>query len=94
MKKYETMFILKPDMEEENIEAAILGFRDLITGGGGTVADVNKWGKRRLAYEIQGYEEGIYVIINFSAESAVAQELERVFKITDAILRYLLIRED
>ncbi|NLB73278.1 MAG: 30S ribosomal protein S6 [Firmicutes bacterium] len=94
MRDYETMFILKPDLEEEAVEAVTTRFQDLITDGGGTIAGVNKWGKRRLAYEIQGYGEGVYVILEFSAEADVARELERVFKITDEVIRYLLIKKD
>jgi small subunit ribosomal protein S6 len=94
MRDYETMFILKPDLEEEDVEAVLTRFQGLITDGGGTVAGVNKWGKRRLAYEIEGYGEGIYVIMEFVAEAGVARELERVFKITDQVLRYLSIKKD
>lgn len=94
MRDYETMFILRPDLEEEAVEAVTTRFQGLITDGGGTVAGVNKWGKRRLAYEIQGYGEGVYVIMEFSAEADVARELERVFKITDEVIRHLLIKKD
>jgi small subunit ribosomal protein S6 len=75
MRDYETMFILRPDLEEEAVEAVTTRFQGLITDGGGTVASVNKWGKRRLAYEIRGYGEGVYVIMEFSAEADVAREL-------------------
>lgn len=94
MRDYETMFILKPDLDEEVVEAVIARFQGLITDGGGTVAGVNKWGKRRLAYEIQGYGEGIYVIMEFSAKADVARELERVFRITDEVIRHLLIKKE
>ena len=94
MRDYETMFILKPDLDEEVVEAVIARFQGLITDGGGTVASVNKWGKRRLAYEIRGYGEGVYVIMEFSAEADVARELERVFKIADEVIRHLLIKKD
>ena len=93
MRDYETMFILRPDLEEEAVEAVTTRFQGLITDGGGTVASVNKWGKRRLAYEIRGYGEGVYVIMEFSADAGVARELERVFKITDEVIRHLLIKK-
>ena len=94
MRDYETMFILKPDLEEEAVEAAITRFQELIAEEGGTVTNVNKWGRRRLAYEIEGYGEGVYVIMEFSAEARVARELERVFRITDEVIRYLMIKKD
>ncbi|HHY32147.1 MAG TPA: 30S ribosomal protein S6 [Firmicutes bacterium] len=93
MRDYETMFILKPDLEEEAVNAAVTKFQDLVTGGGGTVSNVDRWGKRRLAYEIAGYTEGIYVVMEFSAEPGVARELERVFRITDEVIRHLIVRK-
>jgi len=87
------MFILKPDLEEEAVNAAVTKFQDLVTGGGGTVSNVDRWGKRRLAYEIAGYTEGIYVVMEFSAEPGVARELERVFRITDEVIRHLIVRK-
>lgn len=94
MRDYETMYILRPDLEEEAVEAAITRFQELIAEKGGTVTNVNKWGRRRLAYEIEGYGEGVYVIMEFSAEARVARELERVFRITDEVIRYLMIKKD
>lgn len=96
MRDYETMFILRPDLEEEAVDAILTRFQGLITDRGGAAESItlNKWGKRRLAYEIQGHSEGIYVIMEFSAEADVARELERVFKITDEVIRYLLIKKD
>lgn len=93
MRDYETMFILKPNLEEEAVNAAVTKFQDLVTGGGGTVSNVDRWGKRRLAYEIAGYTEGIYVVMEFSAEPGVARELERVFRITDEVIRHLIVRK-
>ncbi len=93
MRDYETMFIVRPDLEEEAIEATIAKFQALVTGGGGTVGKVDRWGKRRLAYEIAGHTEGLYVVMEFSAEAAVARELERVFRITDEVIRHLIVRK-
>ncbi|MGE5592325.1 MAG: 30S ribosomal protein S6 [Betaproteobacteria bacterium] len=93
MRDYEAMFILKPDLEEEAVNATVTKFQDLVTGGGGTVSNVDRWGKRRLAYEIAGYTEGIYVVMEFSAEAGVARELERVFRITDEVIRHLIVRK-
>jgi len=93
MRDYEAMFIIKPDLEEEAVNATVAKFQDLVTGGGGTVHNVDRWGKRRLAYEIADYTEGIYVVMDFSAESGVARELERVFRITDEVIRHLIVRK-
>lgn len=93
MRDYEAMFIIKPDLEDEAIDATITKFQGLVTGGGGTITNIDRWGKRRLAYEIAGYMEGVYVVMDFSAEAAVARELERVFKITDEVIRHLVIRK-
>ncbi len=93
MRDYEAMFIVRPDLEEEAVEAVIAKFQGLVTGGGGTVTGIDRWGKRRLAYEIAGFMEGVYVVMAFSAEAAVARELERVFRITDEVIRHLVIRK-
>lgn len=93
MRDYEAMFIVKPDLEEEAVEAVIAKFQGLVTGGGGTVTGIDRWGKRRLAYEIAGFMEGVYIVMAFSAEAAVARELERVFRITDEVIRHLVIRK-
>ncbi|MGE5572550.1 MAG: 30S ribosomal protein S6 [Bacillota bacterium] len=93
MRDYEAMFIIKPDLEEEAVNATVAKFQDLVTGGGGTVNKLDRWGKRRLAYEIAGYTEGLYVVMDFSAESSVARELERVFRITDEVIRHLIVRK-
>ncbi|MCR4402431.1 MAG: 30S ribosomal protein S6 [Firmicutes bacterium] len=93
MRDYEAMFIVKPDLEEEAVSSTVAKIQDLVTGGGGTVNNVDRWGKRRLAYEIAGYTEGIYVVMDFSAESGVARELERVFRITDNVIRHLIVRK-
>ncbi len=93
MRDYEAMFIIKPDLEEEAVSATVTKFENLVTASGGSVNNVDRWGKRRLAYEIAGYTEGVYAIMDFSAESAVARELERVFRITDEVIRHLVVRK-
>ncbi len=94
MKAYEVMYILNPELEEEAIVALVNKFNEIVTSGGGELVKVDQWGKRRLAYEIKDRTEGYYVVLQFKAESSVAQELDRVFKITDEVLRYLIIRKD
>lgn len=91
MRSYETMYILQPELEEEDRKALMERFQTVITDQGGTVDKVTEMGKRRLAYEIAGYREGFYVVLNYTAPATVPQELERVLKISDHVIRYLTV---
>jgi small subunit ribosomal protein S6 len=88
------MYILKPDMEEEALQQAIDKYSAIVTDGQGELVSVDKWGKRRLAYEIQDLVEGCYVLMNFKSEPAVVTELDRVMKISDNMLRFMIINQD
>lgn len=94
MNTYEVMYILSPDLDEEGIEAAVTKFTELITGFSGEVVRLERMGRRRLAYEINKLTEGFYVLIDFKGSSEVAQELDRVMKITDSVIRYMILRKD
>lgn len=94
MRKYETMYVIAPTLEEEAVHEVVEKFSNLIVNQGGEVEKIDEWGKRKLAYPIEDHKEGYYVLMNFKAEPSVPGELERVYKITDDILRYLIIRED
>jgi len=94
LRKYEVVFILRPDLDEEKNTAVIEKFKDLVVSQGGEVLKLDKWGKRRLAYEVKGVREGFYVILHINAEPEVSSELDRVFKITDEVLRHIIIREE
>ncbi len=94
MRNYELMFILKPDMEEEVIQQAIDKYAAIITDGQGEVVSIDKWGKRRLAYEIKDLHDGYYVLVTFKSEPAVVVELDRVMKISDDMLRFMIINKD
>lgn len=94
MRPYEFMVVLSPDLEEEAAEALITRLQEVITNRGGEIVKTDKWGKRKLSYEIAGHTEGFYVVIDFQAGNDTAAELERVVKITDGIIRHLLIRTD
>ncbi|MDD4599710.1 30S ribosomal protein S6 [bioreactor metagenome] len=93
MRKYEVMFIVKP-AEEEATNAVITKFENLILNNGGNIEKIDRWGKKRLAYEIKDFAEGFYCIFYFTAEPAVIAELDRVMKITDEILKHMIIKED
>lgn len=89
--KYETVFIINPDLDEEATKALVEKFTGLITQNGGAIESINEWGKRRLAYPINDYVEGYYVLVNFTAAATLPAELDRIFNITDGILRSLII---
>lgn len=91
MRKYEVVIIIKPN-DEEVTNATIAKFENIIKNTGGTIDKVDRWGKKRLAYEVKDFMEGYYTLINFTAEPATVFELERVLKITDEILKHMVIR--
>jgi small subunit ribosomal protein S6 len=93
MNKYETVFIINPGVEEEGIKALIQKFSDLINNDG-KVSEVNEMGKRKLAYEIKKNKEGYYVAINFDGNPTVIKELERVYRITDNVMKFITVRKD
>jgi small subunit ribosomal protein S6 len=93
MRNYETIFILKPSLEEENRNAVIAKFKGIIEDGG-EVVSVDEWGMRKLAYEIQKLKDGYYVLITFKSDSDVVDELERNYKISDDVMRFIVINKD
>ena len=94
MRKYETIFILSPSFEEEAVKATIEKFKGVIENGGGTVENVDFWGKRKLAYEIAKVNEGFYTLINFEANTELPKELDRVFRITDGVIRHIVVKQE
>ncbi|AGK99567.1 30S ribosomal protein S6 [Clostridium pasteurianum] len=94
MRKYETLFILNPSLEEDTVKANVEKFKGVIENGGGTVDNIDSWGKRKLAYEIDKVNEGYYTLINFSADSELPKELDRIFRITDGVIRHLIVRDE
>lgn len=92
---YEITYIIKPDMEEDAKKALIDRFDKIITDNGAKVIDSKDWEKKRLAYEIANYKEGIYHIINVDAENDEAiNEFDRLSKIDDNILRHMIVRRE
>jgi small subunit ribosomal protein S6 len=94
MRKYETIFILHPSMDEESVKANIDKFKGVIENGGGTVDNVDFWGKRKLAYEINKISEGFYTLFSFSAGPELPKELDRVFRITDGVVRHIIVKDE
>ncbi|MCL1858803.1 MAG: 30S ribosomal protein S6 [Oscillospiraceae bacterium] len=93
MSDYETIIILNPNIGDEGIKSNVEKFEDLIAANG-TVIEKNEWGMKRLAYPIQFLDEGYYVLINFSAAPQFIAELERVFNITDTVLRSIVVKKE
>lgn len=91
LNKYELVFIIDPTIEDK--QPVIAKVQDLINTAG-KVESVDEWGNRRLAYEIKKNTEGYYVLVNFEAEPTLIAEMERVFKITTEILKFIVIRKE
>ena len=91
MNKYEVMFIISPELSEEGTKAVSEKFKSMLESAG-TVETYAEWGKRRLAYPINDLTEGYYVLATFEAAPEFPAELERIFKITEGIIRYLVTR--
>ena len=92
LNKYECIFIIDPDLDEENTKALVEKFKNLLETSA-QLEGIDEWGKRKLAYEIADKTEGYYVLADFSANSDFPRELERIFKITDGVLKYMIIKK-
>ena len=93
MNKYEIMFIVKPDVEDDARNALIESFKGILTANGGTVDNVDEWGLRDLAYEIKDYKKGYYVVVDATCTAADVAELERLSNINASMLRHLTLRK-
>jgi len=92
MRKYEVMYIIRPDVEQETLQSVVEKFNAIIASGGEIIKS-EVLGKRRLAYEIKKFRDGIYVVVNFNAPPQVVAELDRVLRITDEVIRHLIVRD-
>ena len=92
--QYELMVILSPEIDERTVAPSLDKFLKVITNDGGTIDKVDIWGKRRLAYEIQKKTEGIYAVVNFTANSDATVELDRQLKLSEAVLRTKVLRAE
>ena len=90
MNSYETLFVISPELSEDATKALVEKFTGLIAENG-ELGEVSEWGRRRLAYPINDMTEGYYVLVNFKSASDFPAELERIFKITDGILREIVV---
>ena len=94
MNKYELAVVVSAKIEDEDRAATIEKVKEYITRFGGTVTEVDEWGKRKLAYEIQKMTEGFYYFVHFEAESTVPGEVEQRIRIMDNVLRYLCVKQE
>ena len=92
MREYEVMYIIKPNFDEEKYNEIVEKYNALIQSNGGEILMVEPGGKRRLAYEIEKLREGYYVLLRIKGAPELPQELERNFKISDEIMRYLVVK--
>ena len=94
MRIYEELFIVKPDAPDEEVDQYVEQLRTQLTSAGATVDKVEKWGKRRLAYRVDKYREGTYVLLQFTAGPETVKELERRLRVSDVVLKFLTVRID
>ena len=94
MRAYELMVLIDPEVDERTVEPTLKKYLEVITKDGGTVDNVDVWGRRKTAYEIQKKSEAIYVVINFTSEPATAQEIDRLLSLNETILRTKIIRPE
>jgi small subunit ribosomal protein S6 len=94
MRKYETILILNPDLEDEQIQSTIEKVKGIITQASGEILKVEDWGKRKLAYEVKKKDKGHYFLIHLSGSPALLFELERNFRVMDAVMKFQTVRLD
>ena len=91
---YEVMFILRPDVTEEDADKLIAGFSTSVANGGGVVKTVDKMGRRKLAYVVRKFNDGNYVLLTIEASGAVVLELERRLRVTEQVIKFITVRMD
>ena len=94
MHPYELMVILNPEVEDRTVQPTLDKFLGVVTANGGKIDNVDIWGRRRLAYEIQKKSEGVYAVVNFTAEPATTVELERQLRLSESVMRTKVLRAD
>jgi small subunit ribosomal protein S6 len=94
MRIYEELFIVRPDATDEEVDPVIEQIRNIVTHAGGTVDKTEKWGIRRLAYRVAKYEEGQYILLQFTAKAETIKEIERRLRVADVVLKFLTVRID
>src|SRR5215475_2919558 len=91
---YEVMFIVRPDAADEEVDKLIAGFTTSVTNGGGVVKNVEKMGRRKLAYTVRKFNDGNYVLLTIEASGPVVLELERRLRVTEPVIKFITVRMD
>ncbi len=91
---YEVMFIVRPDVADEDVDKLIAGFSTTVTSGGGAVKSVEKMGRRKLAYLVRKFSDGNYILLVLEADGAVVLELERRLRVTEQVIKFITVRMD
>ncbi|MBW8747576.1 MAG: 30S ribosomal protein S6 [Acidobacteria bacterium] len=91
---YEVMFIVRPDVQEEDLDKLIEGFSGTVTTNGGEVKSVEKMGRRRLAYVVRKFQDGLYILMNVAADGKLIAELERRLRVTEQVIKFITVRTD
>ncbi len=91
---YEVMFIVRPDLEEEEVDKLVAGFESTVAHGGGVVKSVEKMGRRRLAYLVRKFNDGNYILLTVEAGGDVVHELERRLRVTEPVIKFITVRMD
>jgi small subunit ribosomal protein S6 len=91
---YEVMFIIRPDVDDEEADKLIAGFSSTVTNGGGVVKTVEKMGRRKLAYMVRRFNDGNFVLLTVEANGAVILELERRLRVTEPVIKFITVRMD
>jgi small subunit ribosomal protein S6 len=94
MNKYEIMYIIRPNIEDEAKKALVERFNTILTDNGAETATTKDWGKRRLAYEINDFRDGFYQLVDVSSDAAAVEEFTRLAKISEDIIRYIVIKQE
>lgn len=94
MRSYEMMVIARPDLDEAGIQALVDRITGLVTGNGGSIEKIEPTRRQRLAYEIKDFKDGFYTLVHFKGEPQTAEEVNRVLKITDEVIRFLIVRPE
>ena len=94
MRVYEELFIVKPDAPTEEVDAYIGQVKEIITGAGGSIEKEENWGKRKLAYRVQKFAEGSYVLLQFTSTPETIHEIERRMRVTDMVIKFITVRID
>lgn len=92
MRKYELMYIIRPNIEEDAKKALVERFNDILTSNGAEIIEAKEWGKRRLAYEINDFREGFYQIVKVNSGSEALNEYTRLANISEDIIRHIAVR--